>query len=68
MLKAVQAFNPYDLYSKSDAPPKVSELKVGRQHTFTRSDMEFVLISLPLGVLHGAHQPILPEPCDQMVI
>lgn len=28
MLKAVKAFNPYDLYSKSDAPPKVSELKV----------------------------------------
>jgi len=33
MLKAVQAFNPYDLYSKSDAPPKVSELKVGSIHT-----------------------------------
>lgn len=27
MLKAVQAFNPYDLYSKSDDPPKVEELK-----------------------------------------
>lgn len=27
MLKAVQAFNPYDLYSKSDAPPNVEELK-----------------------------------------
>ncbi|KAK1922403.1 myo-inositol oxygenase [Papiliotrema laurentii] len=26
-LKAVKAFNPYDLYSKSDDPPKVSELK-----------------------------------------
>jgi len=26
-LKAVLAFNPYDLYSKSDAPPSVSELK-----------------------------------------
>lgn len=26
-LKAVEAFNPYDLYSKSDSPPKVDELK-----------------------------------------
>ncbi|KAK6904521.1 inositol oxygenase [Kwoniella mangroviensis CBS 10435] len=26
-LKAVRAFNPYDLYSKSDAPPNVDELK-----------------------------------------
>ncbi|WWC91446.1 uncharacterized protein L201_006392 [Kwoniella dendrophila CBS 6074] len=26
-LKAVRAFNPYDLYSKSDAPPNVEELK-----------------------------------------
>jgi len=25
--KAVQAFNPYDLYSKSDEPPRVDELK-----------------------------------------
>jgi len=28
MLAAVQAFNPYDLYSKSDDTPKVEELKV----------------------------------------
>ena len=27
MLKAVKAFNPYDLYSKSDDKPKASELK-----------------------------------------
>ncbi|EEH19718.1 hypothetical protein PABG_01977 [Paracoccidioides brasiliensis Pb03] len=27
MLKAVQAFNPYDLYSKNDASPNVEELK-----------------------------------------
>lgn len=26
-LKDVLAFNPYDLYSKSDDPPKVEELK-----------------------------------------
>lgn len=30
MLKAVLAFNPYDLYSKSDAPPQAKELKVSR--------------------------------------
>jgi inositol oxygenase len=28
MLEAVKAFNPYDLYSKSDDVPKVEELKV----------------------------------------
>ena len=28
LLEAVRAFNPYDLYSKSDDPPKVEELKV----------------------------------------
>ena len=28
ILEAVRAFNPYDLYSKSDDPPKVEELKV----------------------------------------
>lgn len=28
MLKAVRAFNPYDLYSKSDDVPKAEELKV----------------------------------------
>ena len=27
MLAAVKAFNPYDLYSKSDDIPKVEELK-----------------------------------------
>jgi len=27
LLEAVQAFNPYDLYSKTDNPPKVEELK-----------------------------------------
>ncbi|KAL2108277.1 hypothetical protein VUR80DRAFT_4011 [Thermomyces stellatus] len=27
MLKAVKAFNPYDLYSKSDDPPSVEQLK-----------------------------------------
>jgi inositol oxygenase len=28
MLEAVKAFNPYDLYSKSDEVPKVEDLKV----------------------------------------
>ncbi|KAI6914596.1 inositol oxygenase 1 [Hortaea werneckii] len=28
MLKAVLAFNPYDLYSKSEAPPKAEDLKL----------------------------------------
>lgn len=32
MLKAVKAFNPYDLYSKSDDAPTVEELKVNITH------------------------------------
>src|SRR5699024_1806466 len=28
MLEAVRAFNPYDLYSKSDVVPKIEDLKV----------------------------------------
>ena len=30
MLEAVKEFNPYDLYSKSDAPPVAEKLKVCR--------------------------------------
>lgn len=33
MLKAVKAFNPYDLYSKSDGLPSVEELKVSTPNT-----------------------------------
>lgn len=33
MLAAVQAFNPYDLYSKDDAVPSVEELKVEFTHS-----------------------------------
>ena len=32
MLEAVRAFNPYDLYSKSDDVPKVEDLKVWPNH------------------------------------
>lgn len=31
MLKAVKAFNPYDLYSKSDDPPSIEKLRVCRR-------------------------------------
>jgi inositol oxygenase len=33
LLRAVQAFNPYDLYSKSDGVPSIEELKVSRVDT-----------------------------------
>lgn len=35
MLKAAKAFNPYDLYSKSDGIPSVEELKVSCPHSTT---------------------------------
>ena len=41
MLKAVKAFNPYDLYSKSDDMPSVEELKV-RQYV-----RKYMILCLP---------------------
>jgi inositol oxygenase len=50
MLEAVRAFNPYDLYSKSDEVPKVEELKVrpnpdSTKHGLT-SDMQPYYLNL----------------------
>jgi inositol oxygenase len=50
MLEAVRAFNPYDLYSKSDEVPKVEELKVrpnpdSTKHALT-SDMQPYYLNL----------------------
>ncbi|THX32558.1 inositol oxygenase 1 [Aureobasidium pullulans] len=41
MLKAVRAFNPYDLYSKSEAPPDAQSLKVSQSvfDTFRADDL-----------------------------
>lgn len=48
MLKAVKAFNPYDLYSKSDGIPSVEELKVS-SHLFPyMSSSDRPLTCLPL--------------------
>jgi inositol oxygenase len=55
MLEAVKAFNPYDLYSKSDDTPKVEDLKVC---SLPRS---FVIACLTAaGLLHGADRRVLP--------
>lgn len=60
MLKAVKAFNPYDLYSKSDGIPSVEELKVRSPpfYTFPFDDREkyFSLLTCdPTALLLGAH-------------
>lgn len=48
MLEAVRAFNPYDLYSKSDSPPNAEELKVRTNNdpssTFSSSWKELTLL------------------------
>lgn len=63
MLKAVKAFNPYDLYSKSDGIPSVEELKVSSLIFFS-PDMTYLSrlflrnISLTFvfaALLHGTH-------------
>jgi inositol oxygenase len=51
MLAAVRAFNPYDLYSKSDEVPSVGVLKVW-QITATRQVSAQVLI---LTNMHHSH-------------
>lgn len=37
MLEAVRAFNPYDLYSKSDEVPSVEKLKVSTPACYLKS-------------------------------
>lgn len=63
MLKAVKAFNPYDLYSKSDGIPSVEELKVSSLIFFS-PDMTYLsrlflrnisLTFLFAALLHGTH-------------
>lgn len=41
MLEAVKAFNPYDLYSKSDDMPSVAELKVSNRDVICAMDLTF---------------------------
>ena len=53
MLEAVKAFNPYDLYSKSDDPPSAEELKV----CFLPQRLELGMhdSNMSPAILHGAH-------------
>lgn len=55
MLAAVKAFNPYDLYSKSDDTPSVEELKVWS--TFCSCSGWRLTV---LALLSGAHRRVLP--------
>lgn len=70
LLKAVKAFNPYDLYSKSDEPPSVEKLKVRcsppppHRSTWFKIDADS---ALSLALLHGAHRRVLP-PEDRQVV
>jgi hypothetical protein len=52
MLEAVRAFNPYDLYSKSDEVPSVEELKVCCASLFIAPRNATNTL---LALLHGAH-------------
>lgn len=60
MLKAVKAFNPYDLYSKSDDVPSVEELKVSFSSSVfqvlsSRMNSWLTIPSLVIAILPGAH-------------
>lgn len=61
MLKAVKAFNPYDLYSKSDGVPSAEELKV----CLSWQVMDSMLTAA--AVLPRAYRRILPEQGSQVV-
>lgn len=63
-LKAVKAFNPYDLYSKDDGVPDVEALKV-RNATCLRP---FFLANHDcLALLYEAHRRVLPKQDHQLV-
>jgi inositol oxygenase len=67
MLEAVRAFNPYDLYSKSDDVPKVEDLKVSLLNLFTASMNKTLIRSS--GLLPRHHRRVhRPRQEDQVVI
>jgi inositol oxygenase len=63
MLEAVQAFNPYDLYSKSHNAPQVEELKV--RHILLQRKGR--VNSIYAAVLSSAHRRVLPTKSYQVV-
>ena len=65
MLKAVKAFNSYDLYSKNDGVPKVEDLKVSKA-LLSHAGLKKLLTFLT-AILHGSHRRILPSHDRQVV-
>jgi hypothetical protein len=59
----VKAFNPYDLYSKTDEVPKVDELKVWDTSAFSIILANHVFLAL----LPWAHRRVLPKQGYQVV-
>jgi inositol oxygenase len=55
MLEAVRAFNPYDLYSKSDDVPSTEELKVRPTALVCETFTNYLV-----AILYGAHRRVLP--------
>jgi inositol oxygenase len=69
MLRAVQEFNPYDLYSKAHDIPSIDELKV-RPDTFSfliSKTLNHVVLTPVAAILRGAHRRVLPAARDQVV-
>lgn len=64
MLEAVKAFNPYDLYSKSDDVPTVESLKAS-SHVYLHTSI-YQLIPFP-AILHGSHRRVLSKESHSMV-
>lgn len=67
MLKAVRAFNPYDLYSKSDDVPSVEELKASIT-LFCFFLYIFPALTMPIAILPRANRRVLPYEEDQVVM
>lgn len=65
MLEAVQAFNPYDLYSKSDDVPQVEELKVCFLQDVVKRNHS--LLTYDLALLHGPHQRVFSQQRGEVV-
>jgi inositol oxygenase len=65
LLRAVQAFNPYDLYSKSDGLPSAEELKVRDPDPRTRELP--ALTSLTTALLHRPDRRVLPNQHHRLV-
>jgi inositol oxygenase len=69
MLEAVRAFNPYDLYSKSDEIPEVDILKVCHQSLIKASCFSYgsVVADWLIALLSKTDRRVLPEQDHKLV-